>query len=237
MQVLATLAAALVLTSVQLVPSHLPRMQGERRARWLSVAGGVAVAFVFLQLVPEVAERRDAVADALEGVVPFPSDVHEFALLGLLLFYGIEVLARRSREAGRRQARLADQVAIGLFAVYYALIGDFLWYQAQRGTGVLALYTVVMGLHFLVVDFGLREHHREAYARTGRWVLAAAVPVGWAVGGVWPVPEELEGLLLALLAGAVVLVALKEELPAERSSHFGWFVGGVLGYALLLVAV
>lgn len=237
MVVLATLLAALALTGVQLLPRQLGRLQGHRRGRWLSVAGGVAVAFVFLRLVPELVERRDAVADSLGGVLFFPSDVHEFALIGLLLFYGIEVLARRSGDRRGTRASLPDQVAIGMFALYYALIGDFLWYQAERGLGVLALYTLVMGLHFLVVDFGLREHHRDAYVHRGRWVLGAAVLLGWAIGGVYPLPEALEGVLLALLAGAVALVALKEELPVERQSHFGWFVAGALGYALLLAAL
>ncbi len=43
------------------------------------------------------------------------------------------------------------------------------------------LFFVAMALHFVVNDHGLREHHKEAYLRTGRWVLAAAVVLGWVV--------------------------------------------------------
>lgn len=37
----------------------------------------------------------------------------------------------------------------------------------------------MMALHFVVNDYGLREHHTEAYTQVGRWLLAAAVLGGW----------------------------------------------------------
>jgi zinc transporter ZupT len=82
----------------------------------------------------------------------------------------------------------------------------------------------------------LRQHHRKAYRRVGRWLLAVAVLLGWAVGGIELLPVAVEGLLLAVLAGALLLVALKEELPAQ-GRHLGWFAGGVLVCALLLAAL
>jgi hypothetical protein len=37
---------------------------------------------------------------------------------------------------------------------------------------------MAMALHFVVNDHGLREHHKEAYLRRGRWILAAASSSG-----------------------------------------------------------
>jgi hypothetical protein len=39
-----------------------------------------------------------------------------------------------------------------------------------------------MALHFVVNDNGLRENHKESYDRMGRWILAAAIIVGWVIG-------------------------------------------------------
>jgi hypothetical protein len=58
-----------------------------------------------------------------------------------------------------------------------------------------------MGVHFVVNDFGLREGHNGAYERAGRWMLAAAVFAGWAVGLVSEVSEAALAVLFAVLAG------------------------------------
>ncbi len=44
-------------------------------------------------------------------------------------------------------------------------------------------------------------------------------------------------MLIAFLAGGVVLNALKEELPKGRESCFAAFLSGAAGYTALLFAV
>ena len=57
-----------------------------------------------------------------------------------------------------------------------------------------------MTLHFVVSDYGLREYHKAAHTREGRWVIsAAAVVLGLAVGLLAKVPEV--AVLTAFLAG------------------------------------
>lgn len=47
----------------------------------------------------------------------------------------------------------------------------------------------------------VREHHKDAYLRKGRWVLAAAVVLGWVVGLLTEIPEVAIVVLTAFLAG------------------------------------
>ncbi len=98
----------------------------------------------------------------------------------------------------------------------------------------MALYTLALGLHFVVNDFGLREHHKDAYRRIGRWSLSAGVLVGWALGATVEISERTLALTLAFIAGGVVLNVFKEELPGERSARFSAFAVAALGYAALL---
>jgi hypothetical protein len=93
-----------------------------------------------------------------------------------------------------------------------------------------------MGLHFFVNDYGLRQHHKQRYHRFGRWILAAAVLGGWALGAATEVSEALLVLLIAFLGGGVILNVLKEELPEERESRFWPFALGAVAYTALLVA-
>jgi hypothetical protein len=91
-----------------------------------------------------------------------------------------------------------------------------------------------MALHFLIVDHALREEHGRAYDRTGRWVLAASVLMGWAVGTTTALSEVVFARLFAVLAGGVVITSLKAELPGEREGRFWPFCLGAVAYAVLL---
>jgi zinc transporter ZupT len=53
------------------------------------------------------------------------------------------------------------------------------------------------------------------YRQVGRWILAAAILVGWALGSGIPLSEEAIAVLFAFLAGGLVLNVLKEELPED----------------------
>ncbi len=98
----------------------------------------------------------------------------------------------------------------------------------------MALYTLALGLHFVINDFGLREHHKEAYRRIGRWSISAGVLVGWALGATVDISERALALTLAFIAGGIVLNVFKEELPGERSARFWPFAAAALGYGALL---
>jgi len=239
---LGALLAALGLALVHLYGGKLRFLGGTPRSVWLSTAGGVSVAYVFVHLLPEVSEVQEALEDALGGALGFLEN-HSFlvALVGLVVFYGLERAAKASRKqrGGEAHATAAGVfwLHIGSFALYNLLIGYLLVRRPEGGLLALALFFVAMALHFVVNDYGLREHHKAAYTRTGRWVLAGAVLLGWTVALFGEVSEAAIGVLLAFLAGGVVLNVLKEELPAERESRFWPFALGVAVYTALLLSV
>ncbi|HEX8617483.1 MAG TPA: hypothetical protein VF911_07850, partial [Thermoanaerobaculia bacterium] len=53
-----SLVAAVALAIVHMTAGGLTFLGAIPRSRWLSGAGGVSVAYVFLHLLPELAERR-----------------------------------------------------------------------------------------------------------------------------------------------------------------------------------
>jgi hypothetical protein len=164
------------------------------------------------------------------------------ALVGLTGFYGLDRMARQStrdeRRAGRAP-RASDGVFwihLGSFAIYNLLIGYLLLHREETGVRALLTYAVAMGLHFVVNDQGLREHHGRTYDAKGRWLLAAAPLAGWALGLAATISAAAIATLFAFLAGGVVLNVLKEELPDDRESRFWAFAAGTTAYAALLLA-
>ncbi len=238
------LALALALALVHVFAGRLRFLSGTPRSRWLSTAGGISVAYVFVQLLPELNKAEEAVSQEAQGALPFlESHVYLLALAGLALFYGVELSSRRSRKGDGNE--LADEptgprafwLSVGSFAVYNALVGYLLLHREESTVKSLTLFAAALGLHFVVNDYGLREHHKSAYDHVARWVLAASVPLGWAVGQIAEISEAALGLLLAFLAGGVILNVLKEELPEQRQSRFSAFALGALGYTVLLQAI
>ncbi len=241
---LLTLLCALGFALVHILIGRLRFLEGFPRSRWLSGAGGVAVAYTFLHLLPELAAHQREFAEALgTGDEEAEAWIYLVALLGLVTFYGLERAARlsrsRSRDAGGPD-RVEDEVFwihIGSFALYNVLIGYLLLHREELGLWPLLIYFVAMALHFVTNDFGLREDHKERYDREGRWLIAGGVLGGWLLGLAADLPPTAIAVLFAFLAGGVVLNVLKEELPEERQSNFGAFALGASGYAALLLLV
>jgi hypothetical protein len=242
---LGSLGVALVLALVYALGARLNESAaGERawaRRRWVSVAAGVSVAYVFVDVLPELAAQHRTFREASgEGLLFAEQRIYVLALLSFVVLYGLEHIVLASRE--RRREAVAEGAPdatywlhVGGFAAYSALIGYLLVERAERGPLALAVYGLAMALHFLIVDHSLREEHGRIYDRGGRWVLAASVLAGWLLGATTPLSEVVFARLFAVLAGGVVITSLKAELPGEREGRFWPFCLGAAAYAVLLL--
>jgi zinc transporter ZupT len=236
---LTTLPAILAFVAVHLFIGHL-KLTTVPRSRWLSLAGGVSVTYVFLHVLPEFADYQTAFRQ--EGVLGWlEHHVYNFALLGLVVFYGLERAAKRSTQSDREPHNDHREDSTSIFwvhmlsfVVYNFIIGYLLPRGEAAGGWSLVYYTVAMAFHFVVNDYGLYDHYRELYRRRGRWLVTAALAVGWVVGLVTELPEIYLAAIFSFVAGGVIMNVLKEELPEERRSSLVAFVSGVAAYALLL---
>ncbi len=230
-----------VMALAHLFSNKLLFLQGIPRSPWLSMAGGISVAYVFLHILPELSASQGAIEDLGEPVVGYlEKHVYLVALLGLGLFYGLERIAKEKRD---RSVRGGEGLAyifwlhMASFSVYNALIGYLLLHRVEQDLQSLLFFGFAMTVHFVVNDYGLREDHEEDYDRIGRWILVAAIFLGWGIGLVVEVPEAAIAVLFSFLAGGVIMNVLKEELPEERKSRFWAFALGAAAYAVLLLAL
>ena len=242
MEQLVAVIAVVVFVLVHVFIDEMKFLSGTPRSRWLSVAGGVSVAYVFLHLIPELSEGQKTLAESFSAVHFAERHVYLIALAGLVVFYGLERLAAHSSDQdadGRPEQATSGGVFalhIASFAIYNVLIGYLLLHRERSSLQSLLFFALAMALHFVVTDYGLREHHKQRYNSVGRWVLSAAVLGGLALGFSLVVHEAMVAVLVAFLAGGVVLNVMKEELPKERESRFSAFVIGVVAYSFLLLA-
>jgi hypothetical protein len=187
--ILPTLFCALAFACIHLIADKLTFLDTIPRNRWLSISGGMAVAYVFLHIFPELhASQKELASSSMNEWRP-DRLVFLVALLGLSIFYGIERHVRTASDEPHNMPAQAFWLHIGSFALYNILIGFLLVHREDHSAQGLALYVTALGLHFFTNDFGLWVDHKYRYTHKAKWVLAAAVLSGWALGLLIPIHE------------------------------------------------
>jgi hypothetical protein len=234
------LAATSLLACTFIFGRYLRGPFADAPRRVLSAAAGVSVAYVFIRALPEMSEAQDVFTRVtLNRGLPFPERrVYMAALLGFLLFYGLENMVSRSAARGRKEgdpaAGLSYKLQLGGFAAYCGLVGYLLVHQQSLPT---LLYLIAMTLHFLAVNHSFEREYGFTYDHSGRWILAAAVVVGGSAGTFTSMSEEVLATLLGFNSGGVVINSMVMELPTEKEGRFWAFCLGAAGYSLLLLLI
>lgn len=202
-----------------------------------SIGGGIASAYVFVHLLPELARGNVEVAEVLGEHVEITElgEVLLFlvAFVGFLLLYGLDHWAERTEGDGGVFA-----VHLGVFAAYNAVITYALPTRFRAGAGPAVLFVIAMAVHFVLLDRALAEHYPERFSRIGRVVLVGALVGGFLLAWLFaPTSTTVVSVLLALLGGFVLYNVFSDELPGDRRLRFPIFATAGSAYAAVLVAM
>ena len=238
------LVSTVVLAALHLLAPHIRKLPLVPEHVTTSFAGGIAVAYVFLHLLPELAAGHSELREIF-GETEAPSPLVELgiflvALVGFCLFYGLERLAERERDSTERESDAGVfWVHLGAFGLYNGVITYTLPSTYRTGVAFAVLFTIAMGLHFVLSDRGLEEHYRTQFDRwPPRLLLAGALLLGWVLASLLaPTSSVTVSVVTAFLAGSVLLNVFKQEIPSARRTSLPWFLTGAGVYAGLLVAV
>ncbi len=237
----ATFAVVLLLSAVHLLAIEIRPGRRLSGRGWLSFAGGISTAYVFIHIIPDLAERQEDISAIGRGLVA-EREVFLAALAGLVAYYALEHMARQYSAGNEDDASPERRMHVGLwlhaiaFALYSAVIGYLLSQQTEVPVSELAAFGVAFSLHFFVNDQSLQRHHGILHRGRVRWMLAGSVILGWLAGAFLPIPDAHVTFVYAFLAGGMILNILKEELPEERRGHVGAFVAGALVYGVIALA-
>ena len=232
-----TLAAALLLASVCLF-AHRLRASSHHR-RWISIAAGVSVATIFVDLLPEISESQATfLTNPHRGAALFPEQaIYLAAMLGFVLFYGLEYMMAASTSAEGEPSGVFFSLQIAAFAGYSSLIAYLLVHNIWNDARSLLLYSLAMAFHLLLVDHSLARERPGLYERRGRWILALAVMAGWSAGMLASIPDQWLARITGFVAGGVIMNSLVVELPEGRGGHFWFFALAAAIYSIVLIVV
>ena len=145
--ILLTGVAALIFAFVHVFIGKLTFLNVIPRSRWLSFSGGVAVAYVFLHILPELNKHGETFAHEL-NTRTYMAELWVFlvTLVGLVFFYGLERTVKVSRQADDEDKVDSWMLWLhtGSHGLYNLLIGYLLLHREESGLGNLVTYTFAM---------------------------------------------------------------------------------------------
>lgn len=227
----------LALIGVHLSALQIHRIGPQFQARLLSAAGGVSIAYIFIDLLPKFCDGAVKVERAFQGVFPYlERHVYVMGLLGLMFAYTVQrAAANPARDADDFRRKFWGQVFA--YALFNALIGYSLANKNDPDIQPLALFTIAVGLHYYINDYNLREAYPLLYESKGRFTIALGLLAGWVVGLFWQIPEAALSLILAFLAGGIMMNVFRHEIPADNPSNYSSFIFGAFTYTCILLAI
>ncbi len=200
--------------------------------RFLSVCGGVAISYVFVDMLPKLAENDIIIQKLLSGIFPyFERHIYVMALAGFLFFFSVNRSRTLLTETTSFYFSLASYAFFN-FLVAYA-VAD----QNNPEVKPLALFTFAIALHYFTNDYALAKAHGEAYGTKEKWLLILSLLAGWCVGVLFVLSEAAVALLSAFIGGGVILNVTRHELPDDNPHSLGAFLLSALLYTTILLLI
>jgi len=238
-RVLATGAVAVVFAAMFMAGGRIypTRALFRDEASLVSFSAGIALAYVFIHVMPELNTARDTFLQVtLVPHVFAGGGVYFVALLGFLFFYSMDQLNPWTRSAKAHAAPSPGfDLKLAGFAGYVCLISYLLVNNLENSALASGAYALAMAVHLLTFDHAFRRERGESYARRGHLLLAAAALVGWGLGVAIAAPRGGLALMLAFLSGGVIVNTAILELPTSASGAMWPFVVGAVIYGGLLI--
>ncbi len=229
---LSSFLAILVFSSVHYASSRVGLLHHVSKAKFLSFGGGVAIAYVFVDLLPKLGKNDTYIQSVLRNSIPYiEHHVFILALLGFLLFFSLD------RTPETWQKKLKFNISISSYALFNYFVGYAVADPYDPEVQPLVLFTLAISLHYCTNDFSLNETYGDMYRKTGKNILLISLLLGYVTGLFFDLPQTSVALLGAFIGGGVIINVIRHELPKEKPNRFSTFLLGAFLYTALLLAL
>lgn len=225
--------SVLVFACVHLFAERTRALRFTNHSRFLSTASGVAIAYVFVDILPKLSKNDALVHEWLWRFFPYlERHVYIMALIGFLFFFAID----RSKTLLRGQSAFF-YLSLGSYALFNFLIGYAVVDPENPEVQPLALFTFAMALHYFMNDYSLSQAHGVEYDAFAKWVLIGMLFLGWLVGLWIDLSPAAVGLVSAFIAGGIIMNVTRHELPEENPHSLGALLLAAFSYTAILLTI
>lgn len=205
----------------------------------LSVSAGVGLTYVFLALLPKLAEVQASFqsGDTQEPLLAIGLQAYLAALAGFVIFL---LIANQGffEDANTpvQSTSLGEMVVFLVFAIYYIQIGFLLGeWPIVNWFAYLAL-TFAFGMHLVGINYHLLKRFPRRYPNFLRWLFGVCLLAGWGASVFAEQLSTLVKLSTMFVAGGIIITAIREEIPSQKDANIPYFLASVLATTLFVVA-
>jgi len=204
-----------------------------RNGRFLSIGSGIAIAYVFIDLLPKLSKHEPLVNQAIWQFFPyFERHVYVMALLGFLLFYIVD----RSNKIFSNKL-ISFYLSISSYALLNLLIGYAVRDKDNPEVQPLMLFTFAISLHYFAIDYSLNKAFKAQYNHIAKYLLIACLFAGWLSGFFLILPASAVALVSAFIGGGVIMNVTRHELPMDHPTSLPSFLLATGIYTLILLLI
>jgi hypothetical protein len=192
--------------------------------RLVSLGAGIAVAYIFLYMFPELFKITNG-----------ETTVFILVLIGFTLFHVVEKHVYQHKSTKRILKELKEVHSIAFF-IYHFLIGVTLFYFASGNFTNGLVFFIPIFIHALVSNLSLseiHEHIRESLPF--RIFLALASLLGVLLASFVPISLFAFSLILAFVIGMLLYVVVRDSIPKKTDGVTIYFILGAMIMLGLLV--
>lgn len=240
MTLYASLLAVLALCAICFTLPHWRSFQHRVHPPILSVSAGVGLTYVFLALLPKLAEVQASLDPSKDASSLLPVGLHAYlaTLAGFVIFL---LIARKgffedSKVSGQRTS-LSEILVFLVFAIYYAQIGFSLGvWPIDNWLTYLAL-VFAFGMHFVGINYHLWKRFPRRYPNVLRWLFSASLLLGWGTSVFAEHLSAMVKLSTMFVAGGIMITAIREEIPSQKEANVPYFLASVIITTIFVVTI
>jgi hypothetical protein len=214
----------------------LDRKLHARGVQLVSFSAGVAIAYVFLDVMPHLASKQRLLAAAMDGGLYGYLEHHAYlvSLIGFLSY--LAAFLAVGDEAGNRSRLSRFSLSFGASA-YVCLISYMVSEHSDYRRAPLMLFSLAMAIHMYGVAHYVRGRLGPDY-RIHRFAIAGGAYAGWLIAVLSHVPETTYVLWFSFLSGGILGIAFNVELrEVDTLPSLRGFVTGAALLTLLVLTV
>jgi hypothetical protein len=239
MQLWGSLLLITALVTVHVTVQYWRFLKGPRAAIWLSISAGTALAYVFAYLLPKLAIIQMKITESgWEPVIYFMHNhAYLLALAGLLTFFALERSGGKVETGNSICFNRQLLLQIVVYGLYNIQLGYLASEMPRPEIASYLLVAVILNLHLMGVDHFILHRNPPAYTRLLRWVYAVAIVLGWSIGQLTTALEYIVVLCGAFVAGGIIIIAIRDELPGHPNARPTAFFIAVFAACLAILLV
>jgi hypothetical protein len=210
--------------------------KGHVSIRTISFCAGIALAYLFLHLLPELS-RLQLELQRISGEnhqTWLEEHVYIIALAGLLFFQIADSIGRNKES--KRAKIISFRVEMFFFSLYSALISYLIIKTVELNQPTI-LVTIAFSFHFFGTDLDLTERYENAFTKRGCYILSIATIVGMLVALYSPVRDIFYIAGFSFLVGGILINTLRTELPQPQKVKNAFVIFGTVVYSALLLLI